>query len=281
MRYKKLILFFFLIIPVWAAATGFAATGGMNLPLPGETHSGPGMNQLFTGETHSGTGMNQLLPGVTRTRAGVTSRDTAVNLNGPLNGHMQRPLHGRETGIQASDKITELRARFDSGDAFTAFMTHEYVDSFTSDTVVTTGTIWIGTVSYKVVTDQQLVTVDGSVSKVYNRLQNKLIISFYDPEEDDFAPSRFLAGTQERYVVQEEVGDDDTIITLTSDDPFEMFRMVRIYLTENGIPWLITGIDQTDNEFSTRFESGVFIPATEDLFDISWPGSAEIVDLRN
>ena len=186
-----------------------------------------------------------------------------------------------ETRLQNADKITELRARFDSGDAFTAFMSHEYVDSFTSDTVVTTGTIWIGTVSYKVVTDQQLVTVNGSVSQVYNRPQNKLIISYYDPEEDDFAPSRFLAGTQERYVVQEEDGDDDTIITLTSDDPFEMFRMVRIYLTENGIPWLITGVDQTDNEFSTRFESGVFIPATEDLFDISWPGSAEIVDLRN
>ncbi|MCA1802207.1 MAG: hypothetical protein LC662_07090 [Rhodothermaceae bacterium] len=216
MRYNTLILLLFLIVPVWAAATGVAATGGMNFPLPGETDTGPG------------------------------------------------PLHGQETGIQASDKITELRARL-----------------FTSDTVVTTGTIWIGTVSYKVVTDQQLVTVDGSVSKVYNRHQNKLIISFYDPEEDDFAPSRFLAGTQERYVVQEEDGDDDTIITLTSDDPFEMFRMVRIYLTENGIPWLITGIDQTDNEFSTRFESGVFIPATEDLFDISWPGNAEIVDLRN
>jgi hypothetical protein len=245
MRYNKLILFFFLIVPVWAAASGVTATVGGNLPLPAETRAAAVASSLETDRIRNGT------------------------------------LHEHNTGMQAADKITELRARFDSGDAFTAFMTHEYVDSFTSDTVVTTGTIWIGTVSYKVVTDQQLVTVDGSVSKVYNRPQNKLIISYYDPEEDDFAPSRFLAGTQERYVVQETDGEDDTIITLTSDDPFEMFRMVRIYLSDSGIPWLITGIDQTDNEFSTRFENGVFIPATEDLFDISWPVSAEIVDLRN
>lgn len=183
--------------------------------------------------------------------------------------------------VQDGSKITELRERFANGDAFTAFMTHEYVDSFTSDTVITTGTIWIGTDSYKVITDQQRVTVDGSVSKVYNRPQNKLIISLYDPEEDEFAPSRFLAGTQDRYIVKEADHEDGTVITLTSDDPFEMFREVRIHLDGMGIPRLITGIDQTDNEFSTFFESGVFIPSSDDLFDISWPDDAEVVDLRN
>lgn len=185
-------------------------------------------------------------------------------------------VHGQGEG-----KITELRERFDEGRIFTAFMTHEYVDSFTSDTVITTGTIWIGTDSYKVVTDQQLVTVDGTESRVYNRSQNKLIISLYDPEEDDFAPSRFLAGTQERYTIREVSDNDGTRITLASGDPFEMFSEVHIHLNKKDIPWLISGRDQTDNEFYTYFENGVFIPETPDLFEISYPGNAEVVDLRD
>jgi hypothetical protein len=245
MRNNILFLLLFMMLPVWAAASINYNTGDQHIYLPGEI---------------------------------LMETDATL----PQAGWIQvQPVPGSEAAVQDTGKITELRQRFDNGDAFTAFMTHEYVDSFTSDTVVTTGTIWIGTDSYKVVTDQQLVTVDGSVSKVYNRPQNKLIISFYDPEEDDFAPSRFLAGTQDRYLVHEAADKDGAVITLSSDDPFEMFREVRIHLNRNGIPWLISGIDQTDNEFSTWFESGVFIPATEDLFDISWPGSAEVVDLRN
>jgi hypothetical protein len=245
MRNNILFLFLFLMVPVWAAASIHLDFGVQYISLQGET---PMESAAALPEVAWLQGM---------------------------------PVSGPAAAAQDTGKITELRERFDNGDAFTAFMTHEYVDSFTSDTVVTTGTIWIGTDSYKVVTDQQLVTVDGSVSKVYNRLQNKLIISFYDPEEDDFAPSRFLAGTQDRYLVQEAADDEGAVITLSSDDPFEMFREVRIHLNGKGIPWLISGIDQTDNEFSTWFESGVFIPATDDLFDISWPGSAEVVDLRN
>jgi hypothetical protein len=203
-----------------------------------------------------------------------------VTLSTPSAGMQANTVPNPEWS-QTDGRITQLRERFTGGDAFTAFMTHEFVDSFTRDTVVTSGTIWIGTDSYKVVTDQQLVTVDGSVSKVYNRPQNKLIISFYDPEEDDFAPSRFLAGARDRYQVAEEADDAGTLITLISGDPFEMFSEVRIHLDEDGIPWLIAGTDQAGNEFSTWFENGVFIPSTGDLFDISWPGTAEVVDLRN
>jgi hypothetical protein len=182
---------------------------------------------------------------------------------------------------EGDGKISELRDRFASGEIFTAFMTHEYVDSFTSDTVITTGTIWIGEDNYKVVTDQQLVTVNGSESRVYNRAQNKLIISIYDPEDDDFAPSRFLAGTQDRYVISEESNDNGTQVTLISEDPFEMFSEVLIHLDAGNIPYLISGIDQTDNEFFTYFENGVFIPPSPGLFKISYPGNAEVVDLRN
>ncbi|MFU8859914.1 MAG: LolA family protein [Cyclonatronaceae bacterium] len=246
MLINKLFYVLFLVVPVWTASAGTSHTG---------TYGKPETSCVIYPES-----------------------DASVPGCGMMK-HEQDYLN--QVTRQDESKITELRERFSNGNAFTAFMTHEYVDSFTSDTVITTGTIWIGTDSYKVITDQQRVTVDGSISKVYNRPQNKLIISFYDPEEDEFAPSRFLTGAQDRYIMEETDFADGTVITLTSDDPFEMFREVRIHLNEKGIPRLITGIDQTGNEFSTFFESGVFIQATGDLFKITWPDNAEVVDLRN
>ncbi|MEX2403177.1 MAG: outer-membrane lipoprotein carrier protein LolA, partial [Balneolales bacterium] len=160
-------------------------------------------------------------------------------------------------------------------------MKHVFVDAYTDETVRTTGDIWIGENKYKIQVEDQTVVVDGDISRVYNKNQNKVIISEYIPEDDDFAPSRFLAGDEHTYDIQEEKSDLANIeLTLNSTDPFDVFTTVEIHLTEGLIPVKITAIDQTDNRFTTDFSEAQFITPTEDTFSFPHPDNADLIDLR-
>ncbi|MEX0773662.1 MAG: outer membrane lipoprotein carrier protein LolA [Balneolales bacterium] len=181
----------------------------------------------------------------------------------------------------SQESFEELKNRFQQGQVLQAEMKHVFVDAYTDETVRTTGDIWIGENKYKIQVEDQTVVVDGDISRVYNKNQNKVIISEYIPEDDDFAPSRFLAGDEHTYDIQEEKSDLANIeLTLNSTDPFDVFTTVEIHLTEGLIPVKITAIDQTDNRFTTDFSEAQFITPTEDTFSFPHPDNADLIDLR-
>lgn len=172
--------------------------------------------------------------------------------------------------------------RFTQGEVFNSQFSHQYVDSYTGDTVATSGTIWVGKNKYKVQNQQQIVVVDGQTSKVYDENRNRVIISKYEPEDDDFAPSRFLNGTDTTYTVQQQQqSGSETVIELVSSDPFSIFRQVDITLGSGLIPQKIFAQDQAENLITTTFTSGAFIEPDTNLFQLSYPDDAEIVDMRN
>lgn len=176
----------------------------------------------------------------------------------------------------------ELTQKFEDGRVFHADFTHTYVDSYTGNTSTQSGEIWIGKESYKIVTPSQLVAVNGEISRVYDNERNRLIISEYVPEEDDFAPSRILNGVDSTYTIdQQQEIEENQIIKLSSDDPFALFRDVEIILNENGVPEKIFVIDTADNEITTTFSKGAFINRQPDMFEITYPENAEIIDMRN
>lgn len=183
-------------------------------------------------------------------------------------------------GSQTS--FEELTQKFENGRVFHADFTHTYIDSYTGNTSSQNGKIWIGKESYKIVSPSQLVAVNGVISRVYDNERNRLIISEYVPEEDDFAPSRFLNGADSTYTIeqQQKVGNK-YVIKLSSDDPFALFREVEITLNDEGIPEKIFVIDTADNEITTTFSGGAFINRQPDMFDITYPENAEIIDMRN
>lgn len=180
----------------------------------------------------------------------------------------------------ASGALDGLKKRFANGGVFRAEMTHTYVDAFTGDTTLTYGSIWLARDGYKVETADQIIVVHKGVSRVHNRKQKKLILSLYDPEEDDFAPSRFLGGTEVRYRASESRVEGRTRIDLTFTDPFDLLRSARIELGSNGLPASIEALDQADNRMRTRFEFGRFIADSAGVFRIPVPSGTEIVDLR-
>ena len=185
------------------------------------------------------------------------------------------PLFGQQS------ELDQVREKFAEGQVLYAGMVHEFLDSYTGESQVTEGEIWLSKEKYKVRAEQQVVVVDGMISRVYNERQNKLVISEYEPEEDDFAPSRFFSESEEIYQVSDVARDGETIsFTLTSDDPFEIFIEVVIILDRNLMPLEIRAIDQMDNEIKTTFMNAEYIEDPGTVFVLEYPDDAEIIDLR-
>lgn len=186
------------------------------------------------------------------------------------------------TGVYAqTPNFDQLKQQFEDGHIFHATFTHEYRDSYTGEESHSQGEIWIGNEEYKVESEDQVMVVDGEISRVYDEIRNRILISEYVEEEDDFAPSRMLQGVDETYQVEEEVNSSEVLITLVSDDPFAVFTLVEISIDQNGHPVLIRAVDQVDNVLVTRFQNGQFIEETPHLFELSIPEDAERIDLRH
>lgn len=174
-----------------------------------------------------------------------------------------------------------LKKKFDSGEIFKANLVNQFIDSYTSDTVTTKGQIWIGLNRYKIMMKDRYILVNNMISKVYNGIKNQVIISKYDPQEDDYAPSRFLSSSKKDYRISEKKIDHyGYMIEMHSNDPFSLFKRIDIEVTNKLIPIYIKAIDQTNNITISRFNSGSFVKATEKMFTISYPKNAQIIDLR-
>lgn len=187
-----------------------------------------------------------------------------------------RPAYAQQSVL---DELTE---KFKQGQIFHSDFSHHYIDSYTQDTTSSDGMIWVGNDRYKVRTQNQYVVVNGETSMVYDENRNRVIISNYEPAEDDFAPSRILSGIDSTFVVDhQEKNSDNIYILLTSDDPFAIYKEVEIILTPELIPQRIKALDPSDNVIITHFRNGRFVETEQGMFSLDYPDGAEVVDMRN
>lgn len=183
--------------------------------------------------------------------------------------------------LAQSAAFEQLKATFDSTTVFRADFNYVYTDSYTGESNTSSGEIWIDDTGYKLQTAEQVLVVDGELSKVYDSIKNRVIISEYEVEEDDFAPSKMLSGIDDTYMVSESSNaNGNVVISLETDDDFADYLTVLIEVDKEGTPVRITAYDFADNESITTFDNGVFINKTEDLFTLNYPETAEIVDMR-
>ncbi len=183
--------------------------------------------------------------------------------------------------LAPENELDRVRQLFGQGKVLHAHMSHELVDSYTGESQVINGVLWISKDKYKIRADHQVVLVNGDISMVYNERQNKLIISEYEPEEDDFAPSRFFSDADELFHVAEIAKQgEQTEILLRPDDPFEIFTEVFIRLNADLTPDRIRAIDQMENQLSTTFTDARYLDYSDGIFVLEYPESAEIIDLR-
>lgn len=177
--------------------------------------------------------------------------------------------------------FNQLKTKFQEGMVFSGDFSHSYYDSYTGETITSEGEIWIGEQSYKLASEGQLLVVDGLTSRVYDEQRNRLIISDYSEDDDDFAPSRMLNGVDSTYTVTEKnSGSGKKTIVLETEDEFALFIRVEIVVDRNNNPVSITAYDFSDNVITTRFKNGKFIKDKGQLFMLTYPKDAEIVDTR-
>jgi outer membrane lipoprotein-sorting protein len=191
------------------------------------------------------------------------------------------------TGSPAMSQATEspalqnLKAKFTDESLYRAEMSHHFTDSFTGETTDIFGTIWFGRDAYRIDTPDQVVIVNGDISSVWNRRQNRVIISLYSADDDEFAPSRFFTGDHGAFISEDIPQSGGTLIHIRSDDPFELFSQVKIFVDADGRPVRIEAVDQMENQVRTEFRFGRFELRSNELFNPEFPRGTEIVDLRD
>lgn len=186
------------------------------------------------------------------------------------------------SAVQAQDKVfPKLRANFDNEKVFVADFEHTYYDSYTKESLTSNGKIWVSSEKYRLDSENQLLIVDGVTSRVYDEVRNRVIISDYSEEDDDFAPSRMLNGVDSTYTITEEkLSGGRTKIIMKTDDDFALYLTVEIIVDSKANPVSITAYDFSENEIVTNFENGSFLLKNEELFKLRYPQDAEIVDTR-
>lgn len=185
------------------------------------------------------------------------------------------------SSVNAQTTFDGLRAKFAEGQIFIAEFEHSYLDSYTQESTNTIGDIWINSVGYKLTSEQQTIVVDGELSQIYDANRNRVVISEYEAEDDDFAPSRMLSGIDDTYTATEsDLENGNTLITLETTDDFATFLTVEIEVNDSIIPVKITAYDFADNIIITNFKNGSFQSEDESVFEFIFPEDAEIVDMR-
>ncbi len=186
------------------------------------------------------------------------------------------------TSLFAQTTFEQLREKFKGDQIFFAEFTHTYLDSYTQESTNSSGEFWINISSYKLTSEQQTIVVDGELSQVYDANRNRVIISEYEAEDDDFGVlSRMLSEKDEEYTSSESALENgNTLITLETEDDFATYLTVEIEVDTTLQPIKITAYDIAENIIITTFEKGAFLQNDPTLFDFNFPEDAEIVDMR-
>lgn len=186
------------------------------------------------------------------------------------------------TSLSAQNKVfSKLRANFENEKIFAADFEHTYFDSYTNESLTSVGKIWVSSEKYRLDSENQLLIVDGETSRVYEEARNRVIISEYSEEDDDFAPSRMLNGVDSSYTITEEkMEKGQTKIIMTTDDDFALYVRVEVVVDKNANPIIIKAFDFSENEILTTFTNGTFVSKNKELFVLRYPQDAEIVDTR-
>jgi len=180
-----------------------------------------------------------------------------------------------------SPALNKLIDTLEQGNVLYTRFEHHTIDSFTGDTTANSGELWLTTNSYKVKTSTSLLLVDGDISKVYDKIKERLIISTYNPDEDDFAPSQLLREVQTEYnSIEQQRNGNSVTVTMSSDDLYATFKQVNIELNNNIVPQSIEAVDQADNRIRTHFSASKFVEISSEMFTLDYTAETKIIDLR-
>ena len=167
------------------------------------------------------------------------------------------------------------------GAILSAQFNHDFIDAYTQETSRNEGSIWIGWQQYRIETVGQIIVVNGELSKVLDRRRNRVIISEYDSELDDFAPSKIIGGLGNTYQVVDTKSRHNTQeFNFQSSDSFSTFKQMSIRIDSDLKPVDLSALDMGANRMQTSLSEVKYLPSSSNLFELIIPEGAEIIDMR-
>ena len=177
--------------------------------------------------------------------------------------------------------LNSIQDKLRNGAILSAQFNHEFIDAYTQETSTNEGSIWIGWQKYRIETAGQIIVVDGELSKVLDLGRNRVIISEYDSELDDFAPTKIIGGIGNTYqVVKTTTRRNTQEFKLQSSDPFSTFEQMSIRVHSDLKPFDLSALDMGANRMQTSFSEVEYLPANTNFFELIIPEDAEVVDMR-
>ena len=174
-----------------------------------------------------------------------------------------------------------IQDKLRNGAILSAQFNHEFIDAYTKETSSNEGSIWIGWQQYRIETLGQIIVINGELSKVLDRGRNRVIISEYDSELDDFAPSKIIGGLGNTYQVVDTKSRHNTQeFNLQSSDSFSTFEQMSIRIDSDLKPVDLSALDMGANRMQTSFSEVKYLPSSSNLFELIIPEGAEIIDMR-
>lgn len=215
--------------------------------------------------------------------------------------HPSPSIQEKDPNFDPTPNLTALQERFEAGALFEADFLHRFEDDFTGEIQTYRGRILITKNEYLVRGELRRMLVDSLYSYVYEEDRNRLIISDYVEEDDEFAPSRVFKGMDETYRITESAqgapGDATSTagtagttgakepnsgivsIEFVTNDPFAIYPTATLRL-RNGVPEALNAEDSAQNRIFIRFDEGRFRDGSITLGMLKVPEDAEIIDLR-
>lgn len=174
-----------------------------------------------------------------------------------------------------------IQDKLRNGAILSAQFNHEFIDAYTKETSRNEGSIWIGWQQYRIETLGQIIVINGELSKVLDRGRNRVIISEYDSELDDFAPSKIIGGLGNTYQVVDTKSRHNTQeFNLQSSDSFSTFEQMSIRIDSDLKPVDLSALDMGANRMQTSFSEVKYLLSSSNLFELIIPEGAEIIDMR-
>lgn len=184
------------------------------------------------------------------------------------------PVFAQKSGLE------QLQNTLKKGEAFKAELSHTFIDSFTGDTLMSNGLVWIHQNGYRIEMDDKIIAVFDKKSIVYNIIKNQVIISNYSKEDDDFAPSRFINASKKEFEVKEKRIDSGWSVEFVAKDDFAIFTQIIMDLDKNAQPKRLIARDQNGNTNISVFNNASFEVFSKEIKEVKYPKAAEIIDLR-
>lgn len=179
-----------------------------------------------------------------------------------------------QTGV-----LAEFQRKLQDGQILRTSLEISEKSAETRQTTVHTAELWLAADGYRLETGDRTYLVKGNESRVFEKTENRLIISEYVQEDDDFAPARYLSGIPEGYKAQEKKSGASVSVVFKTTDKALTFKDVTTVFSAAGLPAKLHANDAWGGSITIQFKNAAFSSAG-DWSQLKTPETAEIIDLR-